>query len=105
MSHDRSHVSRSSLAAAAAAILVAGAVGCASFREDAPVRFVHSAEDAGTGCSRVADVTAPAYTPESEVVPSIANEARRQKADTVVLAKGERKGTAYRCEATAVAKK
>jgi len=117
MSHARSRFSPSSLAsrlsssspaslaAAAASILIAATVVCSAFREDAPIRFVRSAEDAGSGCSRVADVAAPAYAPESEVVTSIANEARRQKADTVVLAKGERKGTAYRCEAPQVAKK
>jgi len=105
MSHSGSRFSPASLAAAAAAVLIASAAGCSAFREDAPIRFVRTAEDAGSGCSRVADVAAPAYAPESEVVTSIANEASRQNADTVVLAKGERKGTAYRCEAPQVAKK
>lgn len=106
MPHTRARLSIASLASAAAVlVLIAGTVACSAFREDAPVRFVRTAEDAGSSCSKVADVAAPDRAAESEVVTAIANEARRQKADTVVLAKGERKGTAYRCEAPAVAKK
>jgi hypothetical protein len=93
-------------AAAAASLLVAGTIGCASLvKQDAPVRFVHTAEDAGSACSKVGDVAAKPSLPDTEVVTSIAAEARKQGADTVVLAKGERKGTSYKCEAPAVAKK
>jgi len=99
-----SRVAVSSMSLAASAALLAGAVSCSTFKEEAPVRFVHNTEDAGS-CSKVGDVAAAPHVSDSEVVGSIATEARKQGADTVVLAKGERKGTSYRCEATTVAKK
>lgn len=103
----RSRISFASLSAAAvASLVVAGTIGCASLmQQDAPVRFVRTADDAGAACSKVGDVAAKPQLPDTEVVTAIAAEARKQNADTVVLAKGERKGTAYRCEAPAVAKK
>jgi hypothetical protein len=92
------------VAAAAVTLLVGVTVACSAFQEDVPVRFVRHAEDAG-GCTRVGDVAAAPQLADSQVVGSIANEARKVKADTVVLAQGERKGTAYRCETPQVADK
>ena len=94
----------SCLAASAVALLAAATIACSAFQEDAPVRFVRNTEDAG-GCTKVSDVAAAPQLPDDDVVASIAREARKVKADTVVLAKGERKGAAYRCEAPKVAEK
>jgi hypothetical protein len=74
-------------------------------QQEAPVRFVRTADDAGASCTKTGDVAAKPQLPDTEVVSSIADEARKQGADTVVLAKGERKGVAYKCEVPAVAKK
>jgi hypothetical protein len=99
-----SRVFLASISVAASTMLLAAAVSCSAFKEEAPVRFVHNTEDAGS-CSKVGDVAAAPQLPDSEVIGSIAKEARKQNADTVVLAKGERKGTSYRCETPTVAKK
>jgi hypothetical protein len=92
----------SSLATASALVLAAATAACASYDEGAPVRFLRNASDAAS-CQKVADVAAPAYLPEGDVVGSIADAARKKGADTVVLGTGERKGTAFRCEAPKVA--
>ena len=95
---------RSKAAAAAVARLAGATFACSAFKEDAPVRFVRHAEDA-SACTKVADVAAAPQLADSQVIGSIANEARKVNADTVVLAQGERKGAAYRCEAPQVADK
>ena len=89
-------MTRSKLSIVAASIALAGSVACSQFNGGAPIRVVRNASDAAS-CQKVADVSAPKSVSENDAVSDVADQARKKGADTVVIAQGERTGTAYRC--------
>jgi hypothetical protein len=89
-------MTRSKLSIVAASVALMGSVACSQFNGGAPVRVVRNISDAGN-CQKVGDVSAPKSVSENDAVSDVADQARRQGADTVVLAQGERTGTAYKC--------
>ncbi len=91
-------MNRSRISLVAASVALMGSVACTAFNGGAPVRVVRDAS-AASSCQKVGDVSAPKSYSENDAVSDVADQARKKGGDTVVIAQGERTGTAYRCGA------
>lgn len=89
-------MNRSRISLVAALVALVGTAACTAFNGGAPIRVVRDAS-AAASCQKTGDVSAPKSVSENDAVSDVADQARKQGADTVVIAQGERVGTAYRC--------
>lgn len=97
-------MNRSKSLALSAAVVLAGAVGCAQYSNGQPVRVVRNEADISS-CQKVVDVKVDGRMAQTEVLAAAADQAREKGADTLLLAEGASTGTAFRCSGPTVASK
>jgi hypothetical protein len=97
-------MNRSKALALSAAVLVAGAVGCAQYNAGPPVRVVRNSADVSS-CQKVVDVKVDSHLSPNDVIAEAADQARDKGADTLLLAEGANTGAGFRCATPSVASK
>lgn len=78
-------------------LLAAACAGCGSMAAGDPVHVVRASSDVAS-CRKVGDVSVSRRVEDHDVLPEVAEQARKLGGNTVLMETGARSGSAYRCD-------
>jgi hypothetical protein len=78
-------------------VLAASCAGCGSMTAGDPVHVVRASSDVAS-CRKVGDVAVDRRVQDHDVLPEVAEQARKLGGNTVLMESGARSGSAYRCD-------